>query len=167
MTGSGEEPQMEAILQCSDRGEAYYRLVALFLHGPDEVRDRIREGWDFRAQWVYPDSRRLACSINESHSSRERALASLAYYAIDEKRRSDRRDDLVDLAIIYHACIAGGLDPVEVFEEVASVSSPATAGFFMDFVNRRLEDRSMAAFMLVAEKTPDGEIEIRPSWWTK
>lgn len=164
MINSTLAPSVQEVLLSTNRKEAYYRLVAIYMQGPDEIREIIRKQWDFGMEWIYPNPRRLACSINEGHSCRERALALLVYEAIMDLRQSDLRDELMTLAIVYHGCIAAGIKPKDVFEEVASVSSSRTARFLLDFIKRSPHEKSLEAFMLVAEKNADDEIEIVPSW---
>lgn len=156
--------QLEEITKLTDREEAYYQLVKLFKQGSDEVRGLIRECWDFDVEWIYPNVRRLACSINERYSPIEKIQASLIYDSIEDLRQEDVKDKLVALAVIYHSCLAAGLDPQRQFEEVALISSPKIAGLFRSFINRSVEDKSMEAFLLVAYQNADGETEIFPSW---
>ena len=147
-----------------DREEAYLRLVALFMQGPEEVRDLIRAKWDFGAKWIYPNPQRLACLKNEKYSCVQRVLASLVYDAIENLKNEDSREKLVVWAVVYHSCIAAGLIPQELFKRVASVSSQEIARLMTDFIGRRIEDKSMEAFMLISKTNSDGETEILPSW---
>lgn len=167
MTDNNPVLSIQEVLRLPDRQEAFYQLVSIYMRGPDVVREEIRKKWDFGVEWVYPDPRRLACSLNETHSCRKRAMALLAYEAIMDLRQSDPRDELMMLAIVYHGCLAAGIDPKTLFDEVASVSSPRVARFLLDFVKRSPEDKSLEAFMLVMEKNPDGENEVIPSWTKK
>ena len=162
MTDNYTVSSIQEALRFADRQEAYYRLVSIYMQGPEEIREEIRKKWDFGVEWIYPNPRRLACSINETHTCRERALELLAYEAIMDLRQGDPRDELMTLAVVYHGCLAAGIDPKNLFSEVASVSSSRTARFLLDFVERSPEDKSLEAFMLVAEKNADGEIEIVP-----
>lgn len=52
--------QLEEILKLVDGQDAYQRLVALFLQGPEEARDLIRAKWDFRFKWVNPEWRLIS-----------------------------------------------------------------------------------------------------------
>lgn len=164
MTGNNPVSSLQEVLRLPDRKEAFYRLVSIYMRGPEEVREEIRTGWDFGVEWEYPDPKRLACSFNETHTCRERAIALLAYEAIMDLRHSDPRDELMTLAVVYHGCLAVGIDPKNLFGEVASVSSPRTARFLRDFIKRSPEDKSLEAFMLIVEKNVNGESEIVPSW---
>lgn len=156
--------QLEEITKLTDREEAYYLLVKLFKQGPDEFRELIRECWDFGVEWIYPNVKRLACRINERYSPIDKIQASLVYDSIEDLRQEDPKDKLVALSVIYHSCIAAGIDPQAQFEEVALISSPKIALMLRDFIKRKDEDKSMEAFLLAAEKNSDGEIEIFPSW---
>ena len=164
MTSNKPFPMLDNILTLSNREDAYYQLVSLFVQGTDDVRAQIRNGWDFGVAWIYPNPRRLACSIGEKHSCLERARALLVYDALNDLRQGDLRDELVALAVIYHACLSANINPIELFNEVASVSSAKTAKFLQDFVRRDEADKSLSAFMLIRNKNADGEIEVFPSW---
>jgi hypothetical protein len=159
-------PNIEEIITDPDRAEAYYRLASLYMQGPDEIREQIRQGWDFGLDWIYPNPTKLACSKNESHSCYEKILASLVYNSINDLRVRDLRDELIDIAITYHSCLAAGFDPREIFEKVASVSSLKTAQFLRDFINREPEDKSLEAFMLTKQKNVDGEFEVNCAFYS-
>ncbi|MDB6095148.1 MAG: hypothetical protein JWM32_2710, partial [Verrucomicrobia bacterium] len=60
--------ELEQVLRLADRSEAYQRLAALYLNGPEELRDLIRAKWDFGVKWTYPNPQRLACRKNERYS---------------------------------------------------------------------------------------------------
>src|SRR5260370_3507070 len=98
--------QLEGILKLVDGEDAYQRLVALFLQGPEEARDLIRAKWDFGFKWVYPNMQRLACRKNERYSCEERLLAALVYDAIENLKKEEFREKLVGWANIYHCCLA-------------------------------------------------------------
>lgn len=164
MTNHNANLKIEDIVKLHDREDAYYKLVELYIKGPEQIREQIRKEWDYGAEWIYPNPRRLACLKNEKRSSRERILASLVYDAIEDFRQEDPRDKLVVLAVIYHSCIEAGLNPQEEIETVASISSVKIANFLRDFLKRKHEDKSKEAFMLTTEKNLDGETEIFPSW---
>jgi hypothetical protein len=164
MTNHNSTLKVEDIIKLQDREEAYHNLVALYIRGPEQVRENIRKSWDYGVEWVYPNPRRLSCSKNEKRSSRERILASLVYDAIEDFRGEGPRDKLVALSVIYHSCIEAGLNPQEEFESIASISSEKVANFFREFIQRNLEDKSKEAFMLTIKKNSDGETEIFPSW---
>ena len=158
--------QLEEILKLVDRQDAFQRLVALFLQGPEEARDLIRAKWDFGFKWVLPNPQRLACRKNERYSCGERALAFLVRGAIENLKHVDFREKLVAWAHVYQSCLAAGIVPEELFRRAASVSSPRMAQMMMDFINHSKEDKSMKAFDLVSRTNSDGETEIKPSWHT-
>lgn len=164
MTNHDNALQVENIIKLHDREEAFYNLVTLYIKGPEQVREQIRNGWDYDVEWIYPDPKRLACLKHEKYSSRERILASLTYDAIENFRDEGPRDKLVTLSIIYHSCIEAGLNPEEEFESIALISSEKVANLFRGFIQRKPEDKSEGAFMLTKKKNLDGEIEIFPSW---
>lgn len=156
----GELIEIATIIRLADREEAFYRLTALYIEGPEDLRQRIRRDWDYGVAWNFPDPRRLACTKNEQRPVRERISASLVYDAIEDFRDEDPRDKLVGLAVIYHSCLHAGLDPAEEFEKVASIASADMARLLRDFIGRRPEDKSLKAFMLKVVRNADGEAEI-------
>jgi hypothetical protein len=156
--------KIEDIIKLSDREEAYYQLVGIFIKGPEQVREQIRNDWDYGVDWIYPNQRRLSCSKNEKRSSKERIIASLVYDAIENFRQEDFKDKLVAISVIYHSCIEAGFNPKDEFEFVASIASEKVARFLRDFLLRKKEDKSLEAFMLTTVKNLDGETEIFPSW---
>ena len=156
--------QLEEILKLADRQDAYQRLVALFLQGPEETRDLIRAKWDFGLKWVLPNIQRLACRKNERYSCDERIIASLVYDAIENLKQVDLREQLLEWAHVYQSCLAAGIVPEELFRRAASVSSPSMARMMMDFINRPEDRKSMKAFDLISRTNSDGETEIKPSW---
>jgi hypothetical protein len=160
-------PEIENIVKLQNREEAFYKLVTIFIEGPEQVREHIRKDWDYGVEWIYPNIRRLACIKNESRSSQERILALLVRRAIEDFGKGDMRDNLIALAVIYHSCVEAGLNPQEEFETVASIAPERTANILRGFVKRDKDNKSLEAFKLTAEKNLDGEIEIYPSWYGK
>lgn len=156
----GLELRIDEIVRSQNREEAYYQLVDLFMNASAEVRDRIRQCWDFGVIWNYPSCATLACSKKQTHSCEERIRAALAYYVIEDLRQEDIRDQLVALAMIYNSCHIVNIDPKRIFEEMALVSTPKVATFLREFIARRPEDKSLDAFMLTKRVNADGEIEI-------
>lgn len=152
---------IDEILNNPDRGQAYLQLVKLFVEGTDETRNFIVNNWDFRVNWKFPEQTRLACSVGENKTSKERIQASLAYYAIAANRNSDMRDNLIAFAVLYHSCIAAGLDPASEFLEIAILARADLGKALKEFIQRTPEDKSPQAFKLVIKRNLDGEIEIR------
>jgi len=111
MTNHDVNIKVKDIIKLHNREEAFYNLVTLYIRGPEQIREQIRKDWDYGVEWIYPDTKRLACSKHEKRSSRERILASLVYDAIENFREEDPRDKLVAISVIYHSCIEAGLNP--------------------------------------------------------
>jgi hypothetical protein len=154
---------LEEVLSMADRRRAYFEVVNLFMQGSDEIRKKIVDGWNFGVVWQYPDQARLACRKGEIRSSEERITASLAYDAIATKENVDFRDTLVAWAVIYNSCLVAQLDPEQIFRRVAAVAEPKVKIRMEQFVERKDDDKSLSAFLLIAKTNIDGEIEIRPS----
>ena len=156
--------KINEIIGLSDREEAYYKLVDLYIKCSPQEREQIRKDWDYGVKWIYPNPRRLACSKNEKRSCRERILASLLYDSIQNLRYGDIRESLIGLAMLYHSCIIAKLNPREEFEYVASISSPQVEEFFLGFINRKPNEKSMKAFCLATKINSDGETELLAPW---
>lgn len=155
---------LETVLKMPDRAEAFIELVRLLFYGDDAERDSIVKNWNFGVDWVYPNQTRLACNKKERWSSQTKIEASLAYFLLETKHESDYRENLIALAVIYQSCIAADLDARIIFEKIAKYATPRVKDMFANFLMRKEEDKSLAAFMLMAEKNEDGEIEIRFEW---
>jgi hypothetical protein len=152
-----------AILKMPDRLLAYYELVNAYLVGPERVRRDIIAGWDFGVEWRYPDPYRIARSKTDSALPKERALASLIYYAIASALpMADIRDMLVGLAVVYNSGRLAGLDIDQIFEDAAAVSPEGVRTELLRFVRRSNHDKSLEAFRLSVKLTADGEKEIVP-----
>ena len=154
---------LKDILTMEDRKEAYMLISRYYMSTSNNERQNIRSKWDFDLKWSYPDQSRLACCIGEYHSTKERIEASLVYYSIEDNKQN-QRETFVGLALIYHSCLFSDLDPDELFEQVAKVSSERFASVLRQFLLRDPNDKSMEAFLLKSQKNVDGEWEIQPSW---
>ena len=151
---------LEEIITHPDTQEAYYRLVAYYLDATAEEQANIRNQWDFGIRWKYPDWRRLACHINETHSPEEKIIALLTATSLGDLNVPDWRDEIIRLGIIYHSCILAKISPQTISDHVALASSPRTSGFLHDFSRRLPKDKSLEAFNLDIVMNSDGESEI-------
>lgn len=151
---------IDALAKLEDRENAFFLLTALYANATEAERSRIRKGWDFGVEWLFPNPYRLACKKHEKHSCKEKIRASLLYDSIEDLRGECLREKLIGLAVIYHSCIAAGLDPQDEFEYAASLSTQKTADFFLDFISRKEKDKSIQAFALTVCKNSEGETEI-------
>ena len=158
---------LEKILKMSDRAAAFIELISLYFYGGDEMRQYIVSNWDFGVSWELPNQARLTCKNNERWSCQQRIEASLAYSAIAVNYVADVREELIALAVIYQSCIFSSLEPDNIFKKVAKVSVPSISAMLINFIDRKEEDKSLAAFFLSAERNDEGEIEIRPTWNVK
>lgn len=142
----------------------FFRLALYYKQVSSDEREQIRKDWDYNVEWDYPNPRRLACSVNEQKSCRERIEASLIYDSLENFKIEDINDKLIGLAVIYHSCIEAGLDPKYEFEYIASLSSYKFAKFLRDFIKRSPKDKSLKAFFLKSQRNINHEVEIFPSW---
>lgn len=151
---------IDALTKLEDRENAFFLLTALYANATEAERTRIRKGWNFGVEWLFPNPYRLACRRHEKHSCKERIRACLLYDSIEDLRGECLREKLIGLAVIYHSCIAAGLEPQNEFEYAALLSSQKTANFFRDFISRKEADKSIQAFALTVCKNNEGETEI-------
>lgn len=151
---------IDTLAKLEDRENAFFLLTALYANATEAERTRIRKGWNFGVEWLFPNPYRLACRRHEKHSCKERIRACLLYDSIEDLRGECLREKLIGLAVIYHSCIAAGLDPQDEFEYAASLSTQKTADFFRDFISRKEADKSIQAFALTVCKNNEEETEI-------
>jgi hypothetical protein len=151
------EKRLETVLELSDPVEAFAGLANLYCEVEPDQREAIRQGWDFNRSWRLPDARTLACKISGLPSSEERIWISLIYNAIEDFR-TDFRDNLVSLCVIYHSALEVGLDADALFEETARISSPEGGDMIRRFVAREPGMKSLAAFGWDRIETEDGVI---------
>ena len=154
------KPDLKKIITHPDAQEAYYRLATYYLDATAEEQASIRNRWDFGIRWIYPDWRRLACRINETHSPDEKIVALLVATSLEDLNVPDWRDAIIGIAAIYHSCILAEISPKEIFDRVALTSSPKTSEFLHEFCQRSPKDKSLNAFNLHVVMNSDGENEI-------
>lgn len=152
--------KIEEILNLVDRSEAYIELARLYIVGADDIRVYIVKEWDFGVDWKLPNQARLACKYNEKWTCQERIEASLLYSVIAANSISDYREELIAMAVIYHSCVVAALNPYDIFRKIAEISDLKSREFFLGFLDRSEENKSLAAFFLKAKNNNDGEIEI-------
>ncbi len=145
--------QLSTILGAPDRKQAFFDLCDPYGQANAEQRDFLRTEWPFEREWFLPRARTLL--LSDSYSSEQRLRAALIYESL-EKGEVDFRDNLMSIAAIYHSALHLGLDPEQIFEEVAGLSGEAMADLLRGFYRRDVEDRRLEAFGYQEELTPDG-----------
>jgi hypothetical protein len=148
---------LQAILDHSDRREAFYMLTEFYAQTIESEREHIRAQWDFGRSWIYPHSHLLACKIPEERPCHERIRAFLIYCSIADMA-VDYRDWIYYFIVVYHSAIAVGIDPVALFDSVASISSASTAESMRNFVNRTPENLDLDNFFLKRIEKSDGSV---------
>lgn len=146
-----------------DRQQASVALGAQFLQASPAERQAVIDGWSFGVSWPYPDPARLACRKGEASTPLERIEASLVLDALERAWRSPR-EYLVALAVTHRAAELANLDPVDVFQRVASALPREAAEPLLAFIRRAPADRSPQAFLLEERTNADGEVEVQPNW---
>lgn len=149
--------ELQKILDHPNRQEAFYLLVDFYAQISDNERESIRAQWDFDRSWITPRRNSLACNISKDRSCSERIRAKLIYASIADQVE-DIRDLLIDFCVIYHSALEVHMDPVALFDSVASISSAPTAEQMRSFVRRKPKNLQLCAFALKRIEKSDGTV---------
>lgn len=149
---------IDNLINLEDREDAYMRLVDLYLNTTEHIRSMIRINWDFNTKWIYQNPFKLACSVGERYTPRQKIISSLIYDAIEDAETT--REHIIGNAIDYHSCILSDINPVELFTLAAKASTQRVSMRFIEFINRKEKDRSLNAFNLRPIKNANCEWEI-------
>ena len=147
--------KLDEILTLDDRLQAFYHVVDYYLTVSQAGRERVREGWDFKTKWLYPNQYTLAIRISDDKTCEERINASLVYYSLSDMQ-GDVRDNLIGLALIYHSALEVGMDVNKLFMHVIEKSSEKTSSILTGFINREDKDLSLGSFRLEKHKVDNG-----------
>lgn len=155
---------LESLIKMQDRSLASIKLAETFMKASSQERAVIIAGWDFNVEWQYPSPCRLACMQGELATPKERIIASLILFALDSYY--EYYDQILFLSIVHHSCYIAGLDPHEIFAEVATALKIPAASIMLAFDARDESQKSMQEFMLVPIQSIAGETEIhiKPSY---
>ncbi|HVZ16315.1 MAG TPA: hypothetical protein VG897_04310 [Terriglobales bacterium] len=121
---------------------------------------RWRLGWSAELCVPPPDADVFGAGWSERIRSHFRDHASLVQFMVSSAAfwAADYRDQIIDLAGMYHAAILAGLDPDEVFTEAASQLAPAIAEHIHNF--RRRPDKDLSLYGYCAVRHPDGHVHL-------
>jgi hypothetical protein len=86
----------------------------------------------------------------------QRLRRGVAAWAVRDGNFEDSRDELCSLAWLYHNLALSGVNADARLEEVSERADPRVAKLIRGFIERRPADKSMAAFRLYVEQTPEG-----------
>jgi len=139
-------------LEDARRDGGFLRLAALYRKGTPAQRDLVRSAWTPRHGWKLPSLTDFPLRNPLPHARR---LAAHLLFDSIENLRMDARDTLVGLCAVYHVALKMGLNPRALFEDAASVSTPEFAKLLADFLRRKPEDMTLAAFGWTDASTPD------------
>jgi len=128
-----------------DLDEKVSRLVRLFANETVSGRNRIWEmvNWELSGTLVCYAERMASFGVQEK--SRDRLWEGLMALVI-ENHFGDWRDNLMRLAPLYDAARRIGIDPDELFLEVAGLFKNNVAISIKQFTERSPEDKSLKAF---------------------
>ena len=144
---------LATIEKASDRKKAFFDLCVLYGQANADQRDRLRSAWPLKRRWSIPLSRTLL--ITDIYSSEQRVRARLILFSL-QGSQPDFREDLIEMSAVYHCAACIGLDPQQLFEEIAGLSGEEMAHHLRDFCHRLPEERDIKAFGFHEEQTPDG-----------
>jgi hypothetical protein len=100
---------------------------------------------------------RNAADFDRSDLSREdRLKRCIAAWVVMDGVSGDFRDDLCALAWQYHTLLVNGRDADALFRDVARRCDPRIAKLIVQFIDRNPANKSLEAFRLCVEQTPDG-----------
>jgi hypothetical protein len=152
--------RLAMIREHRDPAGAFLKLAALYRAADPAQRAAIRSEWPFGRRWRPPPDDAVLLPDPAGVSSEQRLRAALLYHVI-EGGRIDYRDNLVSIAVLYHAALRLGLDVTALFEEMAGLSGETMAELLRSFLRRSPEDRCLWAFGWEEVSTPAG---IRFRW---
>jgi hypothetical protein len=135
---------------------ALYRLANLYVNCTVSEREIIRKNWDFNREWEWPGAYKLACKIEGKPDPIIKVRNSLIIDSIADGKDNDYRENLIHMGIIYLSAPYVGLNPDQLFEEIAQISTPKFASALRQFYLRKPEDKSLDAWCLKEEKTKEG-----------
>lgn len=139
-------------LEDARREGGFLRLAALYRKGTPAQRELVRSAWTPRHGWKLPSLTDFPLKNPLPHAQR---LATHLLFASIENLRMDWRDTLIGICAVYHIALKVGLDPKALFDDAASISAPEFAKLLADFLRRKPEDMTLAAFGWTDKSTPD------------
>jgi hypothetical protein len=148
--------RLSSITGEEDRRRAFSQLCRLYgSEATAEQREFIRGQWDFGCRWQLPRDDTLTVEAVDSIPPRERVREAMLYHSI-ENARQDYRDNLMSICLIYHSVLRLGLDPGELFGEVAALSTKEMSDLLLSWLRRAPEDQALRAFGWREVTTPEG-----------
>lgn len=151
-------PWLDPLLKASDRLLATIELAERWRAASQAERDAVVAGWDWGVKWSYPPIGRMACIMGETGTPLERIRAALLLNWLES--HEEVREQLIFLCEAYHSCALAGLDPDQVFQEVAGTLPPNAGEFLLRFSRRSDADKALEAFGFVARRDGNGEMEV-------
>jgi hypothetical protein len=88
--------------------------------------------------------------------TRERETLKTGLVSLSLGGLGESRDSLTILPLFFHAANKLGLDPAELFREVAASASPAAAEVLEGFLHREPEDQTLEAMGYREGRDADG-----------
>lgn len=95
---------------------------------------------------------------NRSDLTREQQLRRTLIAMSIRDGGCDERDDLMSIAYCYHNLTLLSVDGDAVLEKIAEISAPKFAGTLRGFLRRTPQEKSLHAWRLKIEQTPNGPV---------
>ena len=126
-------------------------VVRRFAAEADSVRATLRASTSMDGFYTLLTFARRASVF----AMRQRSVAwvtdGLAAVAMIEADRTDPRDILMALSVLYHAAGRVGADPNELFREAASISEPSVAELITQYASRPRDEKDLRSSWGLAE----------------
>src|SRR5258706_6773348 len=116
------------------------------------LRDEVKD----RRLWSSKPWRNPADYERSDLTWEQRLRRGVADWAVLDPNFEDSRENVLSLAWLCHNLILSGVSADALLEEVSERADPNVAKFIRDFIKRRPAEKSMKAFGLYVEQTPDG-----------
>ncbi|MDR1291218.1 MAG: hypothetical protein LBK06_08455 [Planctomycetaceae bacterium] len=151
---------LDTIIANPNREDAFLQLTDEYINQNELFRSTVRELWDFGTHWKIPNWKRLASTIGETSTPKQRIQARLVYLSLNKDFCYDTRDIILHLAVIYHSILEADFDPNILFNEIAVVSCPIVRDEILKFLERPEYHKSKQAFLVEKSIDKNGIIEI-------
>jgi hypothetical protein len=104
-------------------------------------------------------------AINSKH--KELCYAAITLHSIEDFNW-DPRENIIRLSIIWYVAEKLNIDPMQLFDSVASISSSKAAEYFQEFIKRPKELKSLNAMGLAIKKEGENISFVpKPPPWEK
>lgn len=119
------------------------QLTKEYFDATDDKREQIRNSFDEKTSWeLLLKSEELAVQAVRQNDY-DLVKKGLILQSI-ENSRTDYRDNLVRVSLLYNSARKLNQDPDNLFREIASISDTEIKELLLDFVKRKEKDKSIS-----------------------